>query len=103
MVSQPHPQSLDEFRRDAEQVLDRLNAGGGPESLTQDGETRAVLLSPADYQRLLDDAEFAQTMAAIKQSQSELAAGQGRPADVAFAETRERLEAELARRDPASS
>jgi len=91
MIRTDHTQSVTDFRANYAQVLERLDTTGDAEILTQNGQARAVILSPKAFDELMADAELARTMAMIRQSEAELSAGKGRQADDAFAQGRARL------------
>lgn len=91
MVKAGQSQSLNDFRDNCDTTLDRLNRTGDAEALTQDGEIRAIMLSPKAYEQLNTAAEFANRLATIQQSESELSQGKGRPAEAFLDELRSKL------------
>jgi PHD/YefM family antitoxin component YafN of YafNO toxin-antitoxin module len=75
MVSTQRTQSLSDFRQKAGETLDRLNKTGEAEILTVNGEARAVLLAPAAYDEMERELLLARDVAAIRQSEEDIAAG----------------------------
>jgi prevent-host-death family protein len=82
---------LTEFRRDAAGYLKRLRKSKKPLLLTQDGRAAGVVMSTAEYDRLMAEMEAAEVRAALDQAFEEMKAGKGRPADVVFRELRAEL------------
>ncbi|MEM6313497.1 MAG: hypothetical protein AAF743_05395, partial [Planctomycetota bacterium] len=56
---------LREFWTDASRHLDELHANGGIDVLTEDGEPRAAVMSPATLDELLERLDRLETTAAI--------------------------------------
>jgi PHD/YefM family antitoxin component YafN of YafNO toxin-antitoxin module len=75
MVSTQRTQSLSDFRQKATETLDRLNKTGEAEILTVNGEARAVLLAPAAYDEMERELLLARDVAAMRQSEQDIAAG----------------------------
>lgn len=88
-----HP--LTDFRARAAQHLKRLRKADRPTILTQKGRAAAVLMSTAQYEQLLADAEFTRTVAAIQEALDDPRPGV--PVDVAFARIRAGLRAKTKR------
>jgi PHD/YefM family antitoxin component YafN of YafNO toxin-antitoxin module len=97
MVRADTSQSLNDFRDNWDQTLDRLNRTGDAEVLTQDGQPRAIVLSPRAFDELNTAAALAQRLATIQQAESEATEGKGRPADDFFDELRRTLMSQKAR------
>lgn len=95
MIRTEHTQTVSDFRSNYAEVLERLNDTGDAEILTQNGEARAVMLSPRAYDELAEAADLARTMAAIERSRQEIAEGKGRTADEVLADGRSKLLAKL--------
>ena len=91
MVSTQHTQSLSEFRKNAAETINRLNKTGEAEILTVNGEARAVLVSPAVYDQLANEAQIVQDVEVMQRSIRDLKEGKGRKATEFFDE----LHAEL--------
>ncbi|MFK7789830.1 MAG: hypothetical protein AB8C95_10115 [Phycisphaeraceae bacterium] len=91
MVRAGKSQSLNDFRDNCDQTLDRLSRTGDAEVLTQDGQARAVMLSPKAFDELNAAAEFANRLATIQQSEVQLNEGKGRPAEAFMDELRSKL------------
>jgi len=91
MVRAEKSQSLNDFRDNCDQTLDRLNQTGDAEVLTQDGQARAIVLSPKAFEQLNIAAEFANRLATIQQSEKELGENKGRPAELFLDELRSKL------------
>lgn len=91
MVRAEKSQTVSDFRNNCDQTLDRLNRTGDAEVLTQDGQARAIVLSPKTFEALNTAAEFANRLATIQQSETELAEGKTRPAELFLDELRRKL------------
>ena len=91
MIATEHAQSLAEFRDAAAETLERVNRTGEPEAITVDGQVRAMLLSPAAYEKLVRDAEDERYYAGMRQAIREHQEGKGRPATEYFDELRAKL------------
>ncbi len=79
---------LSDLREEPEHLFHLLHTELSHLTITVDGKAEAVLLSPTEYQRLLDiaaDADFAE---AIRQGTEDVKAGRTRPATEFFAEFR---------------
>lgn len=86
----PDVQLLSSFREDPTELLQQLNQTCRAITLTVDGQPKAILLHPAEYQRLLDLAAEASADEGIRQGLADIAAGRTRPAREVFDELRER-------------
>lgn len=97
MLSTERTQSLSDFRAKASETLERINSTGQAEIITVNGQARAVLVSPREFDRLVYEVERAREteleadVAAIRRSMAEHAAGRSRPASEVFADIRKRL------------
>jgi len=69
----------------------RLKVNRRPLFLTRRGETEAVVLSPADYDELLDRAQAPEILAAIEAAEASFAAGRSISRGEARRVLRERL------------
>ena len=91
MIRSQHTQSVSDFKANYSKTLDRLNQTGDAEILTQNGQARAVLLSPKAFDQLMDDAQLTRDVAMIRQSHAEYQRGEARSADEVFDELRDKL------------
>ena len=105
MTATPHTQSLADFRRAADETLDRLNATGEAEVLTVDGVARAVLVTPSAYDDLAREAEEVREaqleldVEVIRRSMRDIDEGRFRSADEFFDELHAKLLAMKARQE----
>ncbi len=72
-----HP--VTDFNRNTKKHIKRLKATGKPEVLTVNGQAEVVVQSAEGYQKLLDAAELAETVAGIRRGLAQAKDGQGRP------------------------
>jgi PHD/YefM family antitoxin component YafN of YafNO toxin-antitoxin module len=91
MIATKHTQSLTEFRQKATQTLERLNKSGDAEILTVNGHARAVLLSPALYDQMAEEAQLSRDAAAMRIAIRQIEQGKGRDADKFFDELHSQL------------
>lgn len=91
MTTIEHTQSLADFSRSATQTVDRLNQTGEIEFLTVDGQTKAVVLSPAVYEELSREVMTSRDVAAIKESIQQLDCGEFMSADAFFDQVHDSL------------
>jgi PHD/YefM family antitoxin component YafN of YafNO toxin-antitoxin module len=84
--------SATEFRSKMREHLSRLKENGRAEVLTVNGEAEAVVMSPATFQQLIDDAEYGRSIRLIRQSMQQFKDGKGVAADAVFAELRAKLD-----------
>lgn len=82
--------SLSDFQRNAKKHIRRLKKTGKPEVLTVNGRAQLVVQDASAYQKLLDDSEMLETIAALRKSIGEADRGEGRDAAEMFASIRER-------------
>lgn len=83
--------SLDDFRATARETIDRLNRTGEAETLTIDGEPRAVLVTPAVYAEWLRLWQLEIDVKNIRQGLKEIAEGKGKSVDEVFDPIRKKL------------
>lgn len=81
-----HP--LTDFKRNTSEFLAQLKRTGEPVVLTINGKAELVVQDAASYQKLLDVADRAAVVEAVRQSLEEMKAGLGRSADEVFADIR---------------
>ena len=67
--------SVTEHRTRLRDHLRQVNATGRPMFITTNGETEAVVLSPAAYDELMEDAERARSLKMLEQSLADIKAG----------------------------
>jgi len=75
MLATQHTQSLTDFRAKAAETLDRLNQTGEAEIITVNGEARAVLLSPAAYDKMTREQQLSRDVEVIRRSLQQYEAG----------------------------
>ncbi len=80
--------SLSQFKRNTPEFLKRLKSGGRPVVLTINGKAELVVQDAASYQKLLDLAERAERMDALRASLDDMKAGRVSPAEDMLAEMR---------------
>ena len=86
-------ESLTNFNRETPKYLTRLKKSGEPLVLTVKGKAELVVIDPATYQELVDEATASdkeQTLAAIREGLADLDAGRMVSAEEAFAELAQR-------------
>ena len=83
--------SLSNFKRNTPEFLRHLKETGHPLVLTINGKAELVVQDTASYQKLIELAERAQRMDALRASIEDLRAGKVIPADDVLAELRQIL------------
>jgi prevent-host-death family protein len=76
--------SFSEFRARLRDHLDERKATGRPLFVTTNGETEAVVLSPAAFDELVNQAELARSLALLDRSMQDVKARRTRPAKQAI-------------------
>ena len=71
--------SFTDFRAHLRNHLDERKATSRPLFVTTNGETEAVVLSPAALDELMDQAELAKSLAVLDGSMEDARAGRGQP------------------------
>ena len=89
--------SFTEFRAHLRDHLDQRKATSRPLFVTSNGETEAVVLSPAAFDELVDQAEMAKSLALLDRSMKEAKAGSGKPLKQAVQEIAQQLGLKLDR------
>jgi PHD/YefM family antitoxin component YafN of YafNO toxin-antitoxin module len=79
-----HP--VTDFTRKTKQYIQRLKKTGDPEVLTVNGQAEIVVQSAGAYQKLLEQAELAETLAGIRRGLADVERGDVRPARAFFRE-----------------
>jgi PHD/YefM family antitoxin component YafN of YafNO toxin-antitoxin module len=83
--------SLSNFKRNTPEFLRQLKATGQPVVLTVNGKAELVVQDTVSYQKLIELAERAERMEALRVSVEEMRAGQVIPAEEVLAEMRQIL------------
>jgi prevent-host-death family protein len=83
--------SLSKFKRNTPEFLRQLKETGHPVVLTINGKAELVVQDTASYQKLIELAERAERMDALKASVEDMKAGRVIPADDVLAELRQIL------------
>jgi PHD/YefM family antitoxin component YafN of YafNO toxin-antitoxin module len=94
--------SLSNFKRNTPEFLRQLKETGHPVVLTINGKAELVVQDTASYQKLIELAERAERMDALKASIEDMKAGKVIPADDVLAEMRQILDGKQGRRLTAS-
>ncbi len=89
--------SLSNFKRNTPKFLRQLKKTGHPVVLTINGKAELVVLDSASYQKLIERAERAERLDALRESVAQMRAGKGIPAEDVLAEMREILSQKRAR------
>ena len=79
MFDLTHIRSLSDFQRNARAHIQRLKETGVPEILTVNGQAEIVVQDAASYQRLVESAEEARILQALRASIDQADRGEGRP------------------------
>ncbi len=91
MINLKHTQSVSDFKANYAKTLDRLNRTGKAEILTQNGQAKAVLLSPGAFEQLMDDAQLTRDIAMIRNSHEQYRQGNTRPVHAVFDDLKRKL------------
>jgi prevent-host-death family protein len=83
--------SLTEFQRNAKKHVKRLKRTGRPEVLTVNGKPQVIVQDADAYQELVDAAELARTLPALRVSLKEADRGEGVAASDVLAKLRTKL------------
>ncbi len=89
--------SLSNFKRNTPEFLRQLKETGHPVVLTINGKAELVVQDTASYQKLIELAERAERMDALKASIEDMKAGNVIPADDVLAEMRRILDGKQGR------
>ena len=84
--------SLSDFKRNTVDLLGRLRKTGNPLVLTINGKAELVVQDAASYQKLIELAERAERMDALRASLDDMKAGRVMPASDVLAEMRQILD-----------
>lgn len=79
-------QPFTEYRANLSEAHRRVEKTGRPLFVTKDGRPNAVVLSPGAYDKLAEQAQYAQNLAAIRRGLADVKAGRVRPAREALRE-----------------
>ncbi len=88
MIRTDNIHSLTEFRRNAKDHLDRLAKTHEHEVLTVNGEAKGVVLSPESYDQLIEEAQYARNLKALRTGMEAIQKGQTIPAEEVFSQMR---------------
>ena len=83
--------SLSNFKRNTPEFLRQLKKTGHPVVLTINGKAELIVQDTASYQKLVELAERAQRMEALRESVADMRAGRVVPAEEMLAEMRQIL------------
>jgi prevent-host-death family protein len=83
--------SFTNFRARLRDHLDERKSTKRPLFITRNGETEAVVLSPAAFDELVDQAELASSLALLDRSMEDIKAGRTRPAKKAIRQIADEL------------
>jgi prevent-host-death family protein len=89
--------SFADFHSRLRDHLDQSKATGRPLFITTNGETEAVVMSPAMFDTLMEQAELARSLATLDRSTEDVKAGRTRPAKAALREIADELHIKLDR------
>jgi PHD/YefM family antitoxin component YafN of YafNO toxin-antitoxin module len=89
--------SFSDFRTRLRDHLDERKATSRPLFVTTNGETEAVVLSPAAFDELMDQAELAKSLSLLDRSMKDKNAGRTRPAKAAIRAIADELRLKLDR------
>jgi prevent-host-death family protein len=89
--------SFTDFRTHLRDHLDQSRASNRPLFITSNGETEAVVLSPAAFDELMDQAELAKSLELLDRSMQDIKAGRTRPAKAAIRAIAKELKLKLDR------
>ena len=83
--------SLSNFKRHTPEFIRQLKETGHPVVLTVNGKAELIVQDTASYQKLIELADRAERLEALRVSVDEMRAGQGIPAEEVLAEMRQIL------------
>ncbi len=88
MIRTNNIHSLTEFRRNAKDHLDRIARTQEHEVLTVNGEAKGVVLSPESYDQLIEEAQYARNLKALRHGMEDIQKEKTIPAEDVFAQMR---------------
>lgn len=91
MIRTHRTQSLTDFKANDAETLARLNTTNQAEVLTENGEARAVLLSPRAFGELIEEAQITRDAELIRRSIQQQAGGESRDGFEALKDIKQRL------------
>ncbi|MBD2773429.1 type II toxin-antitoxin system Phd/YefM family antitoxin [Iningainema tapete] len=83
--------SLTDFKRRTSEFVEQIKETKHPLVLTVNGKAELVVQDAESYQKLVEAAEFRETIEGIRRGLEQMKQGQGRPAEEVFAELRQKL------------
>jgi len=75
MIQPSDIHTVTDFKRRTNELIEKLESSGRPQVLTVDGRPKLVLLAVADFERLMDLADQADTLAGIRRGLADVKAG----------------------------
>lgn len=82
--------SLSDFKRHTGEFMRRMKKTRQPVVLTVNGKAEIVVQDAESYQKLLELAEYHETVAALKEALADVENGRTRPVEEAFEEIRKK-------------
>ena len=82
--------SLSDFQRNAKSYIQQVTQTKNPIAITVNGSAEVVVQDAASYQKMIDDLERAELIAAIFEGEQAIQEGRMQPAEEVFAELEER-------------
>ena len=70
--------SMTDFQRNTKGYLRKLKGNGRPQVLTVNGKPAVIVQDAAAYQRMLDDIDFAESVAAVREGLASIERGEGK-------------------------
>ncbi len=91
MLATEHTQSLEEFRSNIDQTIDRVKQTGEAEILTVDGQPRAVVVSVEAYEQMAREARLSRDVANIQRALADIEEGRVLEVEACFQQIHARL------------
>ena len=83
--------SLTDFTRNARAYIQQIKRSGSPMAITVNGDAEVVVQDVASFQRMVDELERGRFIAAMRESEAAVRAGQVEDLDDAFTAIRDDL------------
>lgn len=84
--------SLTEFKRNTPQFMEKMKETHSPLVLTVNGRAELVVLDTESFQELMNKADYADTVQAIKEGMMSFERGEGKPAREALGKLAEKYD-----------
>lgn len=84
--------TLTDFKRMSSELIDKLETSGRPQVLTVEGAPKVVVMGVAEFERLAELAERADSIAKIRQGLEDVKAGRSTALSEVFEELRRKTE-----------